>query len=94
MKDIEECFAIEKENHPWATDDIIKRIVKDNMKKDPSYYDEEKSDEMDEEMDYDEEPEMDMENMDPNDPILSITVMKTGKGKKGNDPFPQEKYGR
>jgi len=58
---ITEYIEVEREKHPWADDGILKRIVMDNLKEDPSCYD---SDEM-----YEEEPEEEKEGM-------SITISK------------------
>jgi len=92
MQDLTAYIEIEKENHPWASPAILKRIVKDNLKADPNCYSEEEESEEEESM----EESMDEENMegvDPNDPMLSITITKTGKKGMGQDPFPKDQYG-
>ena len=44
-----EYIEIEKNKHPWADEGILKRIVMDNLKEDPTCYDSEEKAEYDEE---------------------------------------------
>ena len=74
-----EYIEMEREVHPWASDAILRKIVEDELKLNPNYYDEE--------MEEGEEAEHDDVGEKP-----GITIVIGHKPKKGpvKDPFEED----
>lgn len=72
-----EYIEIERKVHPWASDDILQKIVEDELKANPNYYEIEK--------------EATEEEEEPSEkPGVTITIGHSAKKGPTADPFPKE----
>ena len=87
--EMKRAIAIEKEEHPWADDEIARKLVEDHLRDDPSYYDG-----MEEEDDGDPYPE---ESPMPSkhghgkpELVIAIGAGKPKKNEEEGDPYPED----
>lgn len=84
--DMEKAIAVEREEHPWADEEIARKLVEDHLRDDPDYYAGAGEDEGEEGDPY---PEHGEEHHGHGKPALVISI--GGKPKpKDEDPYPEE----
>lgn len=98
--DMKKAIAIEQKEHPWADEEIARKLVEDHLREDPNYYGDEEGPEEEEDdsalfgptREDDPYPEDDeeegREHHHGKKPMLVIEF--GGKGKDERDPYPED----
>ena len=80
--DMEKAIAVEREEHPWADEEIARKLVEDHLREDPDYYGDAAEEEGEEGDPYPEEGH-------GKKPSLTISIGMKPK-KVEEDPYPEE----
>ena len=89
--EMKKAIAVEKEEHPWANDEIARKLVEDHLRDDPTYYDGMEDDEEDDGDPYPEE-ERGPKHRGHGKPelVIAIGAGKPKKGEEEGDPYPED----